>query len=122
MKHLVVVAGPSDGGFQAFQWAVTFPDFMDGIVAVTTGPKRRADMEPLSAALTRFPADKNWNNGWYYDRGGIPATMAVVRYDTLLRYGANELLASAFPTWRSGRPACAGCPRSGRRSSIPTRC
>src|SRR5262245_61448112 len=28
VRHLVAVAGPSFGGYQAFQWAVTFPDFM----------------------------------------------------------------------------------------------
>jgi len=27
------------GGRQAFQWAVTYPDFMDGIVAVASSPK-----------------------------------------------------------------------------------
>src|SRR5229473_2045575 len=39
VRHLVAVAGPSFGGYQAFQWAVTFPDFMDGIVAAVTAPK-----------------------------------------------------------------------------------
>src|SRR5216683_1386147 len=34
VEHLVAVAGPSYGGYQAFQWAVSDPDFMDGIVAV----------------------------------------------------------------------------------------
>src|SRR6202521_5973268 len=36
--HLVAVAGPSFGGYQAFQWAVTFPDFMNGLVAAVTAP------------------------------------------------------------------------------------
>src|SRR5919108_3830124 len=39
INHLVAVAGPSLGGRQAFQWAVTYPDFMDGIVAVASSPK-----------------------------------------------------------------------------------
>jgi hypothetical protein len=34
VKHLVAVAGPSYGGYQAFQWAVTCPDLMDAIVPV----------------------------------------------------------------------------------------
>jgi len=34
VKHLVAVAGPSYGGYQAFQWAVTYPDLMDAIVPV----------------------------------------------------------------------------------------
>ena len=39
VKHLRAVVGPSYGGFQAFQWGVTFPDFMDGIVPVVTSPR-----------------------------------------------------------------------------------
>ena len=38
VTHLRAVVGPSYGGFQAFQWAVTFPDFMDGVVPVVTSP------------------------------------------------------------------------------------
>ncbi|OLB97093.1 MAG: hypothetical protein AUH30_11070 [Candidatus Rokubacteria bacterium 13_1_40CM_68_15] len=97
VTHLVAVAGPSYGGFQAFQWAVSYPKFMDGIVAVVTAPKMRTDMEPVEAVVRRFAVDPNWNNGWHYDRGGIAATMATVRYETLTRYGANEWLAVSIP-------------------------
>src|SRR6266699_3604482 len=38
VEHLVAVAGPSYGGYQAFQWAVAYPDFIDGVVAVNTAP------------------------------------------------------------------------------------
>jgi homoserine acetyltransferase len=34
VRHLVAVAGPSCGGYQAFQWAVAYRDFMDAIVPV----------------------------------------------------------------------------------------
>ena len=55
VRHLRAVMGPSYGGFQAFQWAVTFPDFMDGVVPVVSspraaGPRRVADAAgPLRA-------------------------------------------------------------------------
>ena len=39
VKHLVAVAGPSFGGYQTFQWGVTHPDFMDGLVVVVSAPK-----------------------------------------------------------------------------------
>jgi homoserine O-acetyltransferase/O-succinyltransferase len=39
VRHLVAVAGPSYGGYQAFQWAVAYPDLMDAIVPVVTAPK-----------------------------------------------------------------------------------
>src|SRR5258707_10115886 len=38
VKHLVAVAGLSFGGYQAFQWGVTFPDAMAGIVPLVPAP------------------------------------------------------------------------------------
>ena len=51
-------------------------------------------MQTLIAQLARDP---NWNGGWYYDRGGVQATLANMRFDTLSRYGFNEALAASFP-------------------------
>src|SRR6201985_3412679 len=39
IEKLVAVVGPSYGGFQAFQWAVDYPDAMRGIACVVTSPK-----------------------------------------------------------------------------------
>jgi homoserine O-acetyltransferase len=97
VNHLVAVAGPSYGGFQAFQWAVSYPDFMLGIVPVVTQPKLRADAEPAAVMASRFAADPNWNGGWHYERGGILPTLTEVRYRTLLRDGANERYAATIP-------------------------
>lgn len=97
VKHLVAVAGPSFGGYQAFQWAVTFPAFMDGIVAVVTAPKGSGGDGAVQALRDRFATDPNWNGGWHYDRGGIPATMTDYRAETLRRYGRDEILAATLP-------------------------
>jgi homoserine O-acetyltransferase len=96
VRHLVAVAGPSYGGFQAFQWAVQYPDFMHGIVPVVTAPKARAGAS-VDELVNVFAKDPNWNGGWHYDRGGIPATMTAMRVGTLKRYGQNEILAARFP-------------------------
>src|SRR5262249_25543449 len=58
------------GGYQAFQWAVTYPDFMDGIVAVVTAPKSQNAEKSLAELEARLATDPEWNGGWYYDRGG----------------------------------------------------
>lgn len=97
VKHLVAVAGPSFGGYQAFQWGVTYPEFMKGIVAVVTAPMGSGGQAAVDALVKRFAADPNWNGGWHYDRGGIPATMTEQRFETLMRYGQNEILAAALP-------------------------
>jgi homoserine O-acetyltransferase len=96
VRHLRAVVGPSYGGFQAFQWAVTFPNAMDGIVAVVTSPRSPAT-DRTTALLERFARDPNWNGGDYYATGGMAATMLALRVETLKRYGMDESLAARFP-------------------------
>jgi homoserine O-acetyltransferase len=105
IDELVAVAGPSYGGFQAFQWAVTYPDAVRGVVPVVTAPRMRPGLDPVQALIDRFAADPGWNGGWHYDRGGIPRTMAALRYETLLRYGQDAVLAEQLldPTAREAR-------------------
>ncbi len=96
VTHLRAVVGPSYGGFQAFQWGVTFPDFMDGIVPVVTSPLP-PQSDRIAGLMKWFDTDPNWNNGDYYDRGGVHATMTRLRIDTLTRYGLADSLAERFP-------------------------
>jgi homoserine O-acetyltransferase len=96
VTHLHAVVGPSYGGFQAFQWAVTFPDFVDGAAPVVTSPlpprsDRRADL------LKWFEKDPNWNGGDYYDKGDVYDTLTALRIDTLTRYGLAHTLSAQFP-------------------------
>jgi homoserine O-acetyltransferase len=98
VDHLVAVIGPSYGGFQAFQWAVTFPDFLDGIVPVTADFKAADNsVAGLNAMIARLETDPNWHGGYYYDHGGVTDTMTQIRVDTLINYGIHELLAADFP-------------------------
>jgi homoserine O-acetyltransferase/O-succinyltransferase len=97
VRHLRAVIGPSYGGFQAFQWAVTFPDFMDGVVPVVTSP-RPPNSDRVSGLMKWFEPDPNWNGGDYYDTVGVRETLTALRIDTLTRYGLAKSLASRFPT------------------------
>jgi homoserine O-acetyltransferase/O-succinyltransferase len=95
VKRLLAVVGPSYGGFQAFQWAVTFPDFVAGIVPVVTAMKVPGrSVQPL---IERLAQDPNWNGGDYYETGGMLATTTAMRVETLKQYGIEESLAAAFP-------------------------
>jgi homoserine O-acetyltransferase len=96
VRHLRAVIGPSYGGFQAFQWAVTFPDLIDGIVPVVTSPKSPPG-DRIEGLLKWFVDDPNWRGGDYYDTGGVQATLTALRVDTLKRYGLAESLAPRFP-------------------------
>lgn len=93
VKHLIAVAGPSYGGYQAFQWAVTHPDFMHGIAPVVTAPKAVVG----GNALAELERDPNWNGGDYYDCGGVRETMTRLRIATLKHYGIEARLRESFP-------------------------
>ena len=94
IEKLVAIVGPSYGGFQAFQWAVNYPDAMKGIAAVVTAPvvpreRSEGNVARLLAALSKDP---NWNAGDYYDRGGVTETMIQIRMATLKTYGIETRL------------------------------
>ena len=98
LKSLVAVIGPSMGGFQSFQWAASYPGFMKGDRAVGDG-----------AALAR-PGSTGWRrcrSGWRAIPTGTaagttttaasPETLEEIRFETLMNYGQNEILAETMP-------------------------
>jgi homoserine O-acetyltransferase len=98
VEHLVAVAGPSYGGYQGFQWAVAYPDFMDGIVAVNTAPWASANTDKQLAEVTaKLAVDPGWHGGHYYGRGGAKGALTDIRVETLKRYGIEANLAPRFP-------------------------
>jgi homoserine O-acetyltransferase/O-succinyltransferase len=97
VKHLVAVAGPSYGGYQTFQWAVAYPEFMDGLVPVVSAPKGSGGEAAVKALVDQLARDPHWNNGWFYETGGITGVLTEMRIATLKRYGIDEQLARQFP-------------------------
>jgi homoserine O-acetyltransferase len=103
VRALVAVVGPSFGGFQAFAWGIEFPGFMRGLVPAVTGlrPPASSDVEALAR---RLASDPNWNGGHYYESGGILATLAALREETVRGYGIEADLMGRFPE-RAARDA-----------------
>jgi homoserine O-acetyltransferase len=94
IKQLVAIVGPSYGGFQAFQWAVNYPDMMRGIAPVVTAPlvpRERSDGN-IERLLGNLSKDPNWNGGDYYDKGGVKETLTQIRMATLKSYGIEARL------------------------------
>jgi homoserine O-acetyltransferase len=101
VKHLRAVVGPSYGGFQAFQWAVTFPDFMDGIVPVVTSPRAQST-DRVATLRARFERNPNWHGGDYYDTPGMFDSLLELRVETLKRYGmpgSDEQITRVASVW-----------------------
>ncbi|MGA8755725.1 MAG: alpha/beta fold hydrolase [Stellaceae bacterium] len=97
VHHLVALAGPSYGGYQAFQWAVAYPDMMDAIAAVVTAPRSQNAEKSLAELEARLATDPEWHGGDYYGHGGAKAVLTQMRFETLMRYGYNEQLAGRYP-------------------------
>ena len=97
VRHLVAVAGPSYGGYQAFQWAVAYPDMMDAVVAVVTAPRSQNAEKSLAELQARLATDPEWHGGRYYGKGGAKTVLTQMRFETLMRYGYNEQLAPRYP-------------------------
>ena len=72
IRHLKAVGGPSGGGMQALEWAVTYPDFMDKVFAVNSFGRSSAFFTMAVYRICRalIETDPNWRNGDYYDGPG----------------------------------------------------
>lgn len=90
IKKLAAVIGPSFGGTQALQWAVSYPDAMRGVVALLASVGRPpANVERVRAGLAKDP---NWNGGDYYEHGNLVETLTAIRIETLKSYGVDTAL------------------------------
>ena len=97
VRHLVAVAGPSYGGYQAFQWAVAYPEMMDAVAAVVTAPRSQNAERSLAELQARLATDPEWHGGHYYGKGGAKTVLTQMRFETLMRYGYDEQLAPRYP-------------------------
>lgn len=95
VRHLQAVIGASFGGFQAFQWAIDYPDFMDGIVCAMSSLWHADDGETVDSLMAYLARDPHWNGGDYYSNGGIQTTLREYRIDTLRKYGRARSLQKA---------------------------
>ena len=93
VQNLVAVAGLSIGGFQAFQWAVTFPNYMQGVIAMDTGPRDLFNTSAnIPGLIDQLSNDPNWNGGDYYAKGSVGEALTALRVNTLKSFGFEDKL------------------------------
>ena len=91
VERVMAVAGASIGGYQAFQWAVSFPDFIKGLIVTDTAPKDLFDSDSAADRLVAdLASDPHWNGGDYYRSGGMQDKLTAIRMDILKSYGFEE--------------------------------
>lgn len=107
VRHVVAVAGTSMGGRQAWQFAVQFPDFMDGVVPMIASPfpntGRRAFVDLLPQAI--ILQDPAFAAGTY--RTNPPGLQIAEQVYDLLGSSAGEMQ-ERFPTHHSAHAAVFG--------------
>ena len=82
VRHLRAVVGISMGGMQAFQWAVSYPDFMDKAVSVVGSPRLAPyDLQLWQAQIDAIMNDPGWRGGEYALN---PARAAEYQFGALL--------------------------------------
>ena len=83
-------------------------------LATVTAPKGCGGRNRRGGGLrARLATDPNWNGGWYYENGGIGATLEAMRYETLVNYGQLEVLRR-----HPGRPRRARGGRARQRARL----
>src|SRR5207247_11411754 len=66
MDHVVTVIGPSMGGMQALQWGVSYPEFMDSLVALVPLARTPAwSVVIVDASRKAIMLDPAWKGGEY---------------------------------------------------------
>ena len=91
VTRLAAVAGPSYGGYQALQWAVSYPRMVERVVAAVSAPYNPPSAVQSAPLLARLAAEPAWNGG-HPAPGAMLDWLTRLRVDTLTRYGVDAEL------------------------------
>jgi homoserine O-acetyltransferase len=80
VRRLAAVAGGSMGGMQALQWAVSYPEQVDAVIAIASTSAHSPQQIALNHVARRtLMADPAWRGGDYYGTPGPRAGLAAAR-------------------------------------------
>lgn len=97
IKHLLCVVGGSMGGMQALQWAVEYPDFMEGVMNLASPLRLNAQSIAFNEVMRRaIMSDPNWKNGDYYGNEGPTQGLSLARMVGMITYQSDALMDRKF--------------------------
>jgi len=87
VEQLELVTGPSLGGMQALEWAISYPDRVRSIVPIGVGGRHSAWCIGVSEAQrAAIAADPNWKGGYYSDDLPPAKGLAAARMMAICTY------------------------------------
>jgi len=98
IDKLFSVIGGSMGGMQALQWAVSYPERVNTVVAIAATWRHSAQNIAFhEVGRQAIMADPNWNHGRYLDQDDRPhAGLAVARMAAHITYMSESVLTNRF--------------------------
>lgn len=97
IKRLLAVVGGSLGGMQALQWVASYPDMMDGILALATTSRHAPQAIAFNeVARQSIMSDPHWQNGNYYNGQRPDLGLAVARMIGHITYLSDESMHIKF--------------------------
>jgi homoserine O-acetyltransferase/O-succinyltransferase len=116
ITQLACVAGPGTGGFMALEWAVTYPDMVEKVVAVAAAHQTPATfaLSACQAGIDAITADAAYQGGQYYEGEGPVAGLrrAVFLLHTLSR--SDSWVSAIWERKTAKASAHPRCDREGR--------
>lgn len=95
--RLVLVIGGSMGGMQALEWGVTYPEFMDGIIAIAApGYSSAQSIAYNKVAREAVMLDPAWRQGDYYGGPGPQTGLSIARGLGMITYQSEPSMAAKF--------------------------
>jgi homoserine O-acetyltransferase/O-succinyltransferase len=91
LQHVRAVMGISMGGMQAFQWAVSYPNFMDRLIPIVGSPKLAPyDLLLWQANLDAVERDPAYAGGNYREQPVLPIVQQLADLNLTTSESYNE--------------------------------
>ncbi len=97
IETLYAVVGGSVGGMNALEWARTYPDRVEPIAAIATGPHVDTQTLPLASIAGRaITQDPNYRGGEYYGSHGPEEGLGIARRIGHVQYLSKDSMDNRF--------------------------
>jgi homoserine O-acetyltransferase/O-succinyltransferase len=90
VKRLALVAGPSNGGLQAIEWAAAYPEMVERVMPVIAGEIDAWMQGWLDIWEAPIRLDPNWREGDYYALGREPPLRGLAESWKMVTLQSND--------------------------------